>query len=299
MATVISFSRGLASGFVENNVVVIGGGPGGYVAAIKAALLGLKTTCIERRGALGGTCLNGGYIPSKALRDMLVSGVKLDEFCVNCLCSNWGGFASKIEMETDVFEMDLHNLLPFLIQFSDFEAKWVEEQELQLFLLLLLFLQYLVIALTANDASNEDCLLSLQDELKNTPNWKGSADPCDNWEGIRCTNSHVTSSILTSMNLMGKLSSEISQLSESQTLVLRNNWLNGTLDVGTAYSNQLQLIDLQNNSIENFTGSGIRYNKKLILVDNPFCKNNNESYCMVPQLKTLLHSQLHQITVSL
>nr|POE57752.1 putative leucine-rich repeat receptor-like protein kinase [Quercus suber] len=124
----------------------------------------------------------------------------------------------------------------------------------QLFLLLLLFMQYLVIALTANDASNEDFkgLLFLQDELKNTPNWKGSADPCDNWEGIRCTNSRVTSLILTSMYLMGQLSSEISQLSELQTL---NNWLNGTLDVGTAYSNQLQLIDLQNNSIENFTGS--------------------------------------------
>jgi len=46
---------------------VIGGGPGGYVAAIKAAQLGLKTTCIEGRGKLGGTCLNVGCIPSKAL----------------------------------------------------------------------------------------------------------------------------------------------------------------------------------------------------------------------------------------
>ncbi|KAJ3669592.1 hypothetical protein LUZ60_011542 [Juncus effusus] len=51
----------------ENDVVVIGGGPGGYVAAIKAAQLGLKTTCIEKRGTLGGTCLNVGCIPSKAL----------------------------------------------------------------------------------------------------------------------------------------------------------------------------------------------------------------------------------------
>jgi len=49
------------------DVVVIGGGPGGYVAAIKAAQLGLKTACIEKRGALGGTCLNVGCIPSKAL----------------------------------------------------------------------------------------------------------------------------------------------------------------------------------------------------------------------------------------
>ena len=60
-----SFSRGFASGSDENDVVVIGGGPGGYVAAIKAAQLGLKTTCIEKRGALGGTCLNVGCIPSK------------------------------------------------------------------------------------------------------------------------------------------------------------------------------------------------------------------------------------------
>ncbi|KAJ6618216.1 dihydrolipoamide dehydrogenase [Mycena sp. CBHHK59/15] len=48
-------------------VVVIGGGPGGYVAAIKAAQLGLKTACIEKRGSLGGTCLNVGCIPSKAM----------------------------------------------------------------------------------------------------------------------------------------------------------------------------------------------------------------------------------------
>ncbi|GER28421.1 dihydrolipoyl dehydrogenase [Striga asiatica] len=60
-------SRGFASGSDENDVVVIGGGPGGYVAAIKAAQLGLKTTCIEKRGTLGGTCLNVGCIPSKAL----------------------------------------------------------------------------------------------------------------------------------------------------------------------------------------------------------------------------------------
>lgn len=49
------------------DVIVIGGGPGGYVAAIRAAQLGLKTACVEKRGALGGTCLNVGCIPSKAL----------------------------------------------------------------------------------------------------------------------------------------------------------------------------------------------------------------------------------------
>ena len=49
------------------DLVVIGGGPGGYVSAIKAAQLGLRTACIEGRGTLGGTCLNVGCIPSKAL----------------------------------------------------------------------------------------------------------------------------------------------------------------------------------------------------------------------------------------
>ncbi len=49
------------------DVIIVGGGPGGYVAAIRAAQLGLKTACVEKRGALGGTCLNIGCIPSKAL----------------------------------------------------------------------------------------------------------------------------------------------------------------------------------------------------------------------------------------
>ena len=49
------------------DLVIIGGGPGGYIAAIKAAQLGLKTVCVEKRGTLGGTCLNVGCIPSKAL----------------------------------------------------------------------------------------------------------------------------------------------------------------------------------------------------------------------------------------
>src|SRR5262249_10473504 len=51
------------------DLVVIGSGPGGYVAAIRAAQLGLKTACIERDPTLGGVCLNIGCIPSKALLD--------------------------------------------------------------------------------------------------------------------------------------------------------------------------------------------------------------------------------------
>ncbi|RBW60708.1 dihydrolipoyl dehydrogenase [Ruegeria sp. A3M17] len=58
------------------DLIVIGGGPGGYVAAIRAAQLGLKVACVEGRGSLGGTCLNVGCIPSKAL---LTSSAKYSE----------------------------------------------------------------------------------------------------------------------------------------------------------------------------------------------------------------------------
>uniref|UniRef100_A0A915EMB8 dihydrolipoyl dehydrogenase n=1 Tax=Ditylenchus dipsaci TaxID=166011 RepID=A0A915EMB8_9BILA len=51
----------------DADLVVIGSGPGGYVAAIKAAQLGMKTICVEKNATLGGTCLNVGCIPSKAL----------------------------------------------------------------------------------------------------------------------------------------------------------------------------------------------------------------------------------------
>ena len=49
----------------DADLVVVGSGPGGYVAAIKAAQLGLRTVCVEKEATLGGTCLNVGCIPSK------------------------------------------------------------------------------------------------------------------------------------------------------------------------------------------------------------------------------------------
>ena len=52
------------------DVIVIGGGPGGYVCAIRSAQLGFKTACIESRETLGGTCLNVGCIPSKSLLNL-------------------------------------------------------------------------------------------------------------------------------------------------------------------------------------------------------------------------------------
>ncbi|XP_043461126.1 dihydrolipoyl dehydrogenase, mitochondrial [Leptopilina heterotoma] len=80
---------------LDADLVVIGAGPGGYVAAIKAAQLGMKTVCVEKNPTLGGTCLNVGCIPSKSLlnnshyyhmahsgdlnqRGVIVDNVKLD-----------------------------------------------------------------------------------------------------------------------------------------------------------------------------------------------------------------------------
>ena len=65
----MSYSQAAASDTPQSDadVVVIGGGPGGYVAAIRAAQLGLKTVCVEMEKTLGGTCVNVGCIPSKAL----------------------------------------------------------------------------------------------------------------------------------------------------------------------------------------------------------------------------------------
>lgn len=60
-------SRLMCAAVEEYDLVVVGGGPGGYCSAIKAGQLGLKTACVEKRGALGGTCLNVGCIPSKSL----------------------------------------------------------------------------------------------------------------------------------------------------------------------------------------------------------------------------------------
>src|SRR2546428_9514934 len=53
----------------RHDLAVIGAGPGGYVAAIRAAQLGMQVACVEKEPALGGTCLRIGCIPSKALLD--------------------------------------------------------------------------------------------------------------------------------------------------------------------------------------------------------------------------------------
>ncbi|HEV2748703.1 MAG TPA: dihydrolipoyl dehydrogenase [Allosphingosinicella sp.] len=79
------------------DVIVIGAGPGGYVAAIRAAQLGLKTACVESRETLGGTCLNVGCIPSKAL----LHASELFEEAAHGTLAKWGVKAREVELDLD------------------------------------------------------------------------------------------------------------------------------------------------------------------------------------------------------
>ncbi|MBX3561254.1 MAG: dihydrolipoyl dehydrogenase [Sphingomonas sp.] len=80
------------------DVIVIGAGPGGYVAAIRAAQLGLRTACVESRETLGGTCLNVGCIPSKAL----LHASELYEEAAHGTLAKWGVKTSKVELDLGV-----------------------------------------------------------------------------------------------------------------------------------------------------------------------------------------------------
>ena len=79
----------------DYDVLIIGSGPGGYVAAIRAAQLGLKTACAESRETLGGTCLNVGCIPSKAL----LHGSELFEEAAHGGLAKWGVKSAKVELD--------------------------------------------------------------------------------------------------------------------------------------------------------------------------------------------------------
>ena len=79
----------------DYDVLIIGAGPGGYVAAIRAAQLGLKTACVEARETLGGTCLNVGCIPSKAL----LHGSELFEEAHDGTLAKFGVKTGKVELD--------------------------------------------------------------------------------------------------------------------------------------------------------------------------------------------------------
>jgi dihydrolipoamide dehydrogenase len=84
----------------DYDVLVIGGGPGGYVAAIRAAQLGLKTACAEGRETLGGTCLNVGCIPSKAL----LHGSELFEEAAHGTLAKFGVKTTGVELDLSVLQ---------------------------------------------------------------------------------------------------------------------------------------------------------------------------------------------------
>jgi dihydrolipoamide dehydrogenase len=81
----------------EFDVIVIGAGPGGYVAAIRAAQLGLKAACVESRETLGGTCLNVGCIPSKAL----LHASELFAEANHGTLAKWGIKLGNVELDLD------------------------------------------------------------------------------------------------------------------------------------------------------------------------------------------------------
>ena len=82
------------------DVLIIGAGPGGYVAAIRAAQLGLKTACIESRETLGGTCLNVGCIPSKAL----LHGSELFEEAAEGTLAKFGVKTGEVELDLEAMQ---------------------------------------------------------------------------------------------------------------------------------------------------------------------------------------------------
>src|SRR6478609_5168207 len=101
------------------DVLVIGAGPGGYVAAIRAAQLGLKTACAESRETLGGTCLNVGCIPSKAL----LHASELFEEAAHGTLAKWGIKTSGVEVDLDTMHGSRKEAVKGLTQGIEFLFK--------------------------------------------------------------------------------------------------------------------------------------------------------------------------------
>jgi len=100
-------------------VLVIGAGPGGYVAAIRAAQLGLKTACAESRETLGGTCLNVGCIPSKAL----LHASELFEEAHDGTLAKWGVKTGGVEVDLDAMHGSRKEAVKGLTQGIEFLFK--------------------------------------------------------------------------------------------------------------------------------------------------------------------------------
>jgi dihydrolipoamide dehydrogenase len=101
------------------DVLVIGAGPGGYVSAIRAAQLGLKTACAESRETLGGTCLNVGCIPSKAL----LHASELFEEAAHGTLAKWGVKPGNVELDLDAMHSSRKDSVKGLTQGVEFLFK--------------------------------------------------------------------------------------------------------------------------------------------------------------------------------
>src|SRR4051812_3072503 len=111
------------------DVLVIGAGPGGYVAAIRAAQLGLKTACAESRDTLGGTCLNVGCIPSKAL----LHASELFEEAAHGTLAKWGIKTSGVEVDLETMHGSRKEAVKGLTQGIEFlfkknKVEWLKGQ---------------------------------------------------------------------------------------------------------------------------------------------------------------------------
>ena len=111
------------------DVLVIGAGPGGYVAAIRAAQLGLRTACAESRETLGGTCLNVGCIPSKAL----LHASELFEEAAHGTLAKWGIKTSGVEVDLDTMHGSRKEAVKGLTQGVEFlfkknKVEWLKGQ---------------------------------------------------------------------------------------------------------------------------------------------------------------------------
>jgi dihydrolipoamide dehydrogenase len=118
----------MAEGY-DFDVLVIGSGPGGYVAAIRAAQLGLKTACAESRETLGGTCLNVGCIPSKAL----LHASELFEEAAHGTLAKWGIKTSGVEVDLDTMHAARKDAVKGLTQGVEFlfkknKVEWLKGQ---------------------------------------------------------------------------------------------------------------------------------------------------------------------------
>ena len=111
------------------DLLVIGSGPGGYVAAIRAAQLGLKTACAESRETLGGTCLNVGCIPSKAL----LHASELFEEAAHGTLAKWGIKTAGVEVDLDTMHGSRKEAVKGLTQGVEFlfkknKVEWLKGQ---------------------------------------------------------------------------------------------------------------------------------------------------------------------------